>query len=91
MRDRRDPYQRQTALERDIARAQADYSRLRGAYLGIATHEPDHEVALALIGSDMDRAHARLQALIGLPQLPFTHDPTKVLRREAQRHTRKDS
>jgi hypothetical protein len=40
-----------------------------------------------MIGADMDRAHARLQALIGLPRLPFTHEPSVVVRREAQRQT----
>ena len=44
-------------------------------------------MALAMIGADMDRAHARLQALIGLPKLPFTHEPSVVVRREAQRLT----
>jgi hypothetical protein len=35
----------------------------------------------------MDRAHAHLQELIGLPRLPFTHEPSTVVRREAQRFT----
>jgi hypothetical protein len=48
-------------------------------------------VALAMIGADMDRAHAHWQALIGLPRLPFTHEPTTVLRREAQRMAEEDS
>jgi hypothetical protein len=42
-------------------------------------------VALAMIGADMDRAHAHLQELIGLPRLPFTHEPSTVVRREAER------
>ncbi len=78
-------YAKVLALQEEVARADADYQRLRNAYLEIAQNEPDHEVALAMIGADMDRAHARLQALIGLPRLPFTHEPSAVMRREAKR------
>jgi hypothetical protein len=78
-------YAKVLALQEEVARADADYQRLRNAYLDIAQKEPTHEVALAMIGADMDRAHARLQALIGLPRLPFTHEPSAVMRREAQR------
>lgn len=77
-------YAKVLALQDEVARADADYQRLRNAYLDIAQNEPTHEVALAMIGADMDRAHARLQALIGLPRLPFTHEPSSVMRREAQ-------
>ena len=87
MRHNRAEYAKVLALQQEVARAEADYQRLRAAYLEIARTEPGHEVALAMIGADMDRAHARLQALIGLPRLPFTHEPSTVLRREAQRHT----
>jgi len=73
------------AGQHEIHRAEADYQRLRAAYLEVARHEPGHEVALAMIGADMDRAHARLQALLGLPRLPFTHEPSTVVRREARR------
>jgi hypothetical protein len=78
-------YAKVMALQEEVARADADYQRLRNAYLEIVRNEPTHEVALAMIGADMDRAHARLQALIGLPRLPFTHEPSTVMRREAQR------
>ena len=78
-------YAKVLALQEEVARADADYQRLRNAYLDIAQHEPTHELALAMIGADMDRAHARLQALIGLPRLPFTHEPSAVMRREALR------
>ena len=37
-----------------------------------------------MIGADMDRAHAVLQSLIGLPRMPFTHDPSRTVRREAE-------
>jgi hypothetical protein len=80
-------YAKILALQQEVSRAEADYQRLRAAYLDIAKNEPGHEVALAMIGADMDRAHARLQALIGLPRLPFTHEPSVVVRREAQRAT----
>ena len=66
--------------ERDIARAQEDYQRLRAAYLALAT-EDENEVALAMVGADMDRAHATLQKLIGLRQLGFSREPSRALRR----------
>ena len=78
-------YAKVLALQEEVARADSDYQRLRNAYLEIMESEPTHEVALAMIGADMDRAHARLQALIGLPRLPFTHEPSTVMRREALR------
>lgn len=91
MRYSRSEHSRVQALQNDVARAEADYQRLRGAYLEIAKNEPGHEVALAMIGADMDRAHAALQALSGLPRLPFTHEPSTVVRREAQRFTHESS
>lgn len=78
-------YAKVLALQEEVARADADYQRLRTAYLDIAQREPTNEVALAMIGADMDRAHARLQALIGLPRLPFTHEPSAAMLRDAQR------
>lgn len=85
MRYSRSEYAKMVAAQQEVARAEADYQRFRAAYLEIAKNEPGHEVALAMIGADMDRAHARLQTLIGLPRLPFTHEPSTVMRREAQR------
>jgi hypothetical protein len=85
MRYSRSEHARVQALQQEVQRAEADYQRLRAAYLEIARNEPGHEVALAMIGADMDRAHAHLQALIGLPRLPFTHEPSTVVRREAER------
>lgn len=85
MRYSRSEHTRVQALQKEVSRAEADYQRLRAAYLDIAKNEPGHEVALAMIGADMDRAHATLQELIGLPRLPFTHEPSTVVRREAQR------
>ena len=77
-------YAKVLALQEEVARADSDYQRFRNAYLETVQNEPTHEVAMAMIGADMDRAHARLQALIGLPRLPFTHEPSTVMRREAQ-------
>lgn len=85
MRYSRAEYAKVLALQQELSRADADYQRLRSAYLRIAQQDPGNEVGLAMIGADMDRAHARLQALIGLPRLPFTHEPSTVVRREAQR------
>ena len=76
---------RRGATAAAIQRAESDYRRLRAAYLQLARHEPGHEVALAMIGADMDLAHARLQELLGLPRLPFTREPSSVIRGEAQR------
>ena len=78
-------YAKVLALQDEVARADGDYERLRAAYLDLVEHEPTHDVALSMVGADMDRAHARLQALIGLPRLPFTHEPSTVMRREALR------
>ncbi len=76
---------------RAVARAEGDYQRLRAAYLEVARHERHHEVALAMLGADMDRAHARLQTLLGLPRLPFTREPSEVVRREAERMAAEDA
>jgi hypothetical protein len=85
MRYSRSEYAKVVAAQHEVQRAESDYQRFRNAYLEIARTEPGHEVALAMIGADMDRAHAHLQTLIGLPRLPFTHEPSTVMRREAQR------
>ena len=85
MRYSRAEYAKVLALQDEVARADADYQRFRNAYMEIVQVDPTHEVALAKTGPDMHRAHARLQALIGLPRLPFTHEPSAVMRRELQR------
>lgn len=76
---------RVNAVRIEVTRAESDYQRFRNAYLEIARSDPTNEVGLAMIGADMDRAHARLQTLSGLPHLPFTNDPSTVVRREATR------
>lgn len=85
MRYTREEYANMQAVQRRVARAEADYARFRAAYLEVAQSQPDHEVALAMIGADMNRAHAYLQALIGLPPTPFEKQPSVVVMREARR------
>jgi len=87
MRYSRADYAKMVVAQQELALAEEDYQRLRAAYLEVAKNEPGHEVALAMIGADMDRAHVRLQSLIGLPILPFTHDPSRTVRRDAERET----
>lgn len=55
---------------RALSRAEEDYLRLRAAWVGIARDEPGNEIGLAMVGADMERAHAALQALIGVPPVP---------------------
>lgn len=80
-----------TSSKDEISRAEQDYQRLRAAYLKIAQQEPGHEVGLAMVGADMDRAHAHLQHVTGLPKLPFTHESSDVVRREAERTARENA
>lgn len=70
MRFNRADYAKLLAVQQELARAEEDYQRLRAAYLEIARNEPGHDVALAMIGADMDRAHMALQSRIGLPAVP---------------------
>jgi len=71
------------AVQAQVSRAEGDYRRFRAAYLETARTEAGNELALAMFGSDMNRAHAHLQALAGLPNLRFTHEPSAVVLREA--------
>jgi hypothetical protein len=71
MRYSQEEYAGILAAQDELARAQADYHRLRSAYLQVARDEPGHEVAMAMIGADMDRAYASLQAITGLPYLSY--------------------
>ena len=91
MRYSRTGYNRIIAAQQQVSEAEANYQRLRAAYLEVARNEPQNEVGLAMIGADMDRAHAQLQSLIGLQSLPFTHQPTMVVRREATRMVQDDA
>lgn len=69
MKYSRADYAKMVAAQQELARAEEDYERLRAAYLA-AAHEPGQDVAMAMIGCDMDRAHAVLQSLIGMPRMP---------------------
>lgn len=92
MRYSRADYAKILVAQNELARAEEDYQRLRAAYVRVARDEPGHEVALAMIGCDMDRAHAVLQSLIGVPRMPFTHDPVEQMERQAEQgHAEKES
>jgi hypothetical protein len=82
MRYSRTEYTQLRAAHERIANAQQDYDRLRAAYLQVARTEPGHEVALVMMGADVDRAHAALQALVGLRPSPYALEPSEVLRRQ---------
>ena len=75
----------------DLVRAEGDYQRLRAAYFELARNNQGNQVGLAMIGADMDRAHTNLQQMSGLRQLPFTHEPTRTVQREAQRMAEESS
>lgn len=62
------------ALHDEVARAEADYQRLRHAWLRLGREEPDNEVGLAMLGADMRRAQARLQGLAH-PQQEYGAEP----------------
>ena len=78
----RGEYKRAVAIQDEAGKADADYRRLRGAYLELVRKEPTNDVALAMVGADMERAQARLQSLAGLPRSPFTLEPGPLVRRE---------
>lgn len=75
----------------DVDRAEEDYQRLRSAFLELTRQENGHEVALAMIGADMERAHARWQALGGGRQAPFSPEPTLASRLELMQITEANS
>ena len=83
MRYSRTEYTKLRAAHERIANAQQDYDRLRAAYLQVARTEPGHEVALAMMGADVDRAHAALQALVGLRPSPHALETSEILKRQA--------
>ena len=75
----------------ELARAEQDYQRLRSAYFALAQAEPANEVALAMVGADMDRAHAVSQLLVGQQQLPLTKDVRPAVRLASRRMAEIDS
>lgn len=78
MRYSRAEYTKILAAQQEVSRAEDDYHRLREAYVALAKAEPSNEVGLAMVGADMDRAHAHLQVLIGLPRMAAGHEPAPV-------------
>ena len=72
------------AAERDVARAEGDYRRLRAACLDLANGDAN-EVELAMVGADMARAQATLLRLRGLRQLSAAIGPGRVVKRETLR------
>jgi len=74
-------YSRLAAAHSRVAEAQQDYDRLREAYLEVVKTDPYHEVALALLGDDLDRAHAALQSLLGVEPPAGSPPPSRTLRR----------
>lgn len=53
---------------KEVVLAEADYERFRTAYATVLARAPDDEVALMMIGADLDRAHSRLHGLLGFAQ-----------------------
>lgn len=64
------------------AAAQDDYSRLRRAFMTLAQADPSNAMALSMLGNDLDRAHARMQALSGLDMRPEQITCSRALLRE---------
>ena len=75
MRHQRAVLQRIDAIECEAVRAEQDFGRLRSAWLQMARDEPGNDVALSMLGADMDRAHAALQLFAGQRQLPLPSKP----------------
>lgn len=71
--------------EQTVMRAAQDYERLRAAYLALAREEDRHDVALAMVGADMERAHVALQSLAGVRSTPFAPVLRRVMRAEGLR------
>lgn len=73
------------ALEDSAAGAAADYLRIRAAYLELARSDDPNEVALAMVGSDLEAAFSRLQSMTGLSFLEYSTSACAALREEARR------
>jgi len=71
------------AADSDVIRAESDFERLRQAWQDLAKG-PDNEVALAMVGADMERAGRALQSLIGSRQPTMTHGHDRVTQRKAR-------
>lgn len=49
--------------QQELLDAEADYQRFRSAFVQVLREEPGHAVAIAMVGADTGRAHARLGRL----------------------------
>jgi hypothetical protein len=72
----------QLAQQRQLASAQDDYGRLRRAFLDLAQADPANTIALSMLGRDLDRAHAHMQALSGLDSRPEQISCSRALLRD---------
>ena len=77
MRHQRAELERIDAIECEAVRAEQDFGFLRSAWLQMARDEPGNDVALSMLGADMDRAHAALQLFAGQRQLPLPTLPSE--------------
>lgn len=74
---RQDEQFRTLSADSDVVRAEADFERLRRAWLDLATG-PDNAVALAMVGADMERASRAMQNVIGSRRPTVTHGRSHV-------------
>ena len=72
----------QLTQQKQLATAQEDYGRLRRAFLQLAESEPANTIALSMLGKDLDRAHAHMQALSGLDMRPEQISCSRALLRD---------
>ena len=69
--------------DREVVAAEADYERLRQVCLDLSKGE-GNEVALAMVGADMERANRSLQSLISARKPPTAHGRRDASEREAR-------
>lgn len=77
-------HRRELAEELDVARAEGDYRRLRAAYMDLGRGDAN-EVALAMVGADMERAQVSLQRLSGARQHSMEIAKGNVIKRDTRR------
>lgn len=85
MRHDRPHHDRGNAALSELARAEQDYQMLRLAYVELTQQEPANEVALSMVGADMNRAQAALQLLAGEQLLPLAQDISCAIRAPSRR------
>lgn len=72
----------QLTQQKQLTTAQEDYSRLRRAFMQLAETDPGNAMALSMLGKDLDRAHAHMQALSGLDMRPEQISCSRALLRD---------